>query len=339
MGAEGEQEIEYRVEDRELLLRFYQVLWNPLVPKIPDGIKPNTITIVGQIACVLAAACAGLAVGGPLGLYVVSAVLLLVYVTADNVDGPHARRTGQTSPLGEYLDHGLDGMASGAVLLCTCFCLKMGGVSMAALCAMGAFAFFLTFWEQYRTGLLVIPHVSAIEGLTLVMFLELWNFFGANPAPLTFSFETLNFASVLMAVVGAGYVVAMATPIVRATRAGANPVELWQPLVIAGATALYPLAGGSALYPAIASSLLGADLTCRLILLRHKLIGQDDKASIVGLHHWLLALPAVPAMLLKDSVSPDVFGVLAMVASIGIYGTTLVVGGRRFIARAAAKTS
>ena len=40
--------------------------------------------------------------------YIAAALFLTAYVFCDNADGGHARRTGQTSPYGEFLDHGLD---------------------------------------------------------------------------------------------------------------------------------------------------------------------------------------------------------------------------------------
>jgi len=84
---------------------------------------------------VFAVVVCGIATLGYPGLYYLSALLFFVSLTADNVDGPHARRTGQTSPLGEFLDHRLDGSASASLLLATCLMLRVDGVVMASLCA------------------------------------------------------------------------------------------------------------------------------------------------------------------------------------------------------------
>ncbi len=66
-----------------------------------------------------------------------------------------------TSALGEFLDHGLDGLASCAVLLCTAFALRVDGLALVGLVAFGSLGFGSVFWAQYRTGLLVTPRVSA----------------------------------------------------------------------------------------------------------------------------------------------------------------------------------
>ena len=98
---------------------------------------------------------------------------LLTYLTCDNVDGPHARRSGQTSTLGEFLDHGLDGVASGAVLLTSAAILRMDGIWYLLLVLLGAIGFAMPFWEQFRTGVLVIPEISSTEGITTVVVLDL----------------------------------------------------------------------------------------------------------------------------------------------------------------------
>ena len=44
--------------------------------------------------------------------YLLCAVGIFVYQTLDGIDGPQARRTGTSSPLGEYFDHGLDAITT-----------------------------------------------------------------------------------------------------------------------------------------------------------------------------------------------------------------------------------
>src|SRR5579884_3754966 len=96
---------DYRSVDRALLLGFYQRLfWNRLVEALPAALAPNAITLAGEGCAVLAAVATAGAVAGHRWLYPLSALLLLAYMTGDNIDGPHARRTGQTSALGEFLD-------------------------------------------------------------------------------------------------------------------------------------------------------------------------------------------------------------------------------------------
>ena len=44
--------------------------------------------------------------------YLLCAIGIFVYQTLDGIDGPQARRTGTSSPLGEYFDHGLDAITT-----------------------------------------------------------------------------------------------------------------------------------------------------------------------------------------------------------------------------------
>lgn len=44
--------------------------------------------------------------------YLFCAIGIFIYQTLDGVDGPQARRTGTSSPLGEYFDHGLDAITT-----------------------------------------------------------------------------------------------------------------------------------------------------------------------------------------------------------------------------------
>src|SRR5689334_21971129 len=119
---------EYRSEDRAILLRLYQRLfWNRLLAVLPRSLKPNTITLVAEACAILAAFATAIAVRERPIFYLASGALLLTYMTADNLDGQHARRTGQSSSLGEFLDHGLDGLSSCAVLLCSAFALRVEG--------------------------------------------------------------------------------------------------------------------------------------------------------------------------------------------------------------------
>ncbi len=316
----------YKVEDRELLLHFYKRLfWDRLVEVIPAWVAPNAITLAGQVCGIFAAVTAWAATGGMPALYLVSGVLLLAYLTADNVDGAHARRTGQCSPLGEFLDHGLDGIASGAILLTAAFILRIDGIWMALLMVMGAIGFMLTFWEQYRTGFLVIPAASQIEGLSLVVLLEVVIFAADEPATLLFTPGVFNTCMALLVALIIGYTVAVVTPLVRVKRKGVPIGELAPLMLIAFSACGYVSAGAGALLPSIMVCLFAADAVARFILLRHR--GQD--ASVVSPLHWTLLAPLVPAAL--GVWTPDGWAGLAFGISLFTFGRTMLRGGAEIL--------
>lgn len=155
----------YRVEDRSVLLPHYKrLLVDPVLAHVPARLSPNAITHVGHLLCLSA-----LLVLWPVPrgwALAASALLLHAYLWCDNADGAHARRTGQASTAGEYLDHGLD-LAN---------CVYIGVVSAAAIdrhaqtsglaiamiipCA-AAF----TVWEQAVTGVFRLGMLNQIESM------------------------------------------------------------------------------------------------------------------------------------------------------------------------------
>ncbi|XP_029654883.1 choline/ethanolaminephosphotransferase 1-like [Octopus sinensis] len=52
----------------------------------------------------------------PSWTFIMATVCLFLYQTLDAIDGKHARRTGNVSPLGELFDHGCDSLATGKQL-------------------------------------------------------------------------------------------------------------------------------------------------------------------------------------------------------------------------------
>jgi phosphatidylglycerophosphate synthase len=337
--TEKKSESAYQVEDRELLIGAYQkLLWNHLVKIIPRRILPNWITVLGQFAAGLGVITAALAVNGRPYLYLVSAFLWICYLTADNIDGSHARRTGQTSVLGEFLDHGLDGFANGALLITAAIVLQMKGIWMPVFLAVGSLGFIVTFWEQYRTERLVLPELSSAEGITVVAVIECLAFaFGSDdgmgPDWLRFDFSQFNVSMAIMILVLLCYIVAIAAPVSRASKAGARPTELIQCVVIVAALCLLvqwgapseALLPSNALLPSIAIGLFGADVVCRLIRLRHR----GEQKNIVAYYHWLFVAPPALAGLTVWTV--EGWATLSVALGVITYARTIVVGGAELL--------
>lgn len=100
----------------EINSRFEPLLvthvFEPLVNRLPYSLAPNTISLLGHIACWSAGISAWLStlyLGWQKAIALVfTGFMMLLALTADSLDGMQARRTGQTSKLGELLDHWLD---------------------------------------------------------------------------------------------------------------------------------------------------------------------------------------------------------------------------------------
>ena len=87
---------------------LYDRVLSPLYDRLalalfPDAVHPNAITLGGGAFCGLAL----VALRG--GHYGAASACWTTYTAMDNMDGKHARRTGQCSALGSFLDHFVDG--------------------------------------------------------------------------------------------------------------------------------------------------------------------------------------------------------------------------------------
>jgi hypothetical protein len=102
-----------------------------------------------------------------------SAFAIFFYSTLDNMDGKQARRTGASSPLGLLFDHGCDAVNAGFFGFLS-LALHLGGGADSwttlVLWIVPTAAFFFNTWEEFHTGILVLPIVNgANEGLLLAL--------------------------------------------------------------------------------------------------------------------------------------------------------------------------
>ena len=154
----------YKVEDRSLLLPHYRrFLVDPVLAWLPRSLSPNTITHVGHaINFIGTTVLIGLWPdrGWP---FAFAALMLQAYIWCDNADGAHARRTGQCSPYGEFLDHGLDVLN---VIYIGFLTAKSLGAPplwwvLTALLIPGAAS--VTYWEQSQTGVFRLGRLNQLE--------------------------------------------------------------------------------------------------------------------------------------------------------------------------------
>ena len=110
----------YKNFDNTILTYYYSKIWNKLELFIPNIIHPNIITLCGLISLSMSYIYSNYQYGNyQYGNYYM-AIGTILYFTFDGIDGIHARRTKQTSIIGEYLDHIIDlinlGMIGDAIL-------------------------------------------------------------------------------------------------------------------------------------------------------------------------------------------------------------------------------
>jgi phosphatidylglycerophosphate synthase len=156
---------DYHVEDRGILVApLMRVLWGPLMRWLPLRVSANGMTLFGTAAN-LAGTLIALTVPLSRPWMAIIALCLFTYFCLDNMDGAQARRTGTQSPLGEFLDHWLDGINSTCIGLCAATCWQVGGGFAVWVVAAISIAYTLTHWEHRVTGHLYLGYVGNVEGI------------------------------------------------------------------------------------------------------------------------------------------------------------------------------
>ena len=153
---------------------------------MPRLCSPNAITLSG-FAFVVANFCTLLWYNPTLDqdcppwVYASWAIGLFLYQTFDAVDGTQARRTGQSGPLGELFDHGVDALNTVLEVLLFAGATNLGQSwsTMITLFA-SAFTFYVQTWDEYYTQTLTLGLISGpVEGiLTLCLVYAFTAFVG-----------------------------------------------------------------------------------------------------------------------------------------------------------------
>lgn len=108
---------EYKIIDNSIFAKFLNPICEKIQKYIPKFITPNMITLTG-VASTLTA----LYISPFKNACVAPTISLLTctYTVMDTLDGIHARKTNQTSLLGEFLDHICDCIFSSYMFLILC---------------------------------------------------------------------------------------------------------------------------------------------------------------------------------------------------------------------------
>ena len=118
---------------------------------LPDSWSPNHLTLASTLACATSFLLATLANESTPAM-LAAALLVFAYVSLDNMDGAQARRTNRSSRLGEFLDHWLDTLNNGFVVLGACFAVGLEPLLTLLVLSAPTLAFFgvQNFWMMWR---------------------------------------------------------------------------------------------------------------------------------------------------------------------------------------------
>ena len=187
------REYKYKGEDRGILNnlvlnKFYDFIVDKLLPSF---LAPNTITLLGPTLVILETIFIIIRNGdsaeqleegptnGPLD-HIFAAFSIFFFLTADNVDGKHARHIHLCSTLGDWLDHSLDVVSYFCIILTGIhyFSLGIGTVFMGVTTVLVTYE--LVMWEAYVLDEFIIHEFEACsEGMvaiagfhTLALFID-----------------------------------------------------------------------------------------------------------------------------------------------------------------------
>lgn len=170
------KEYKYQSEDRSVLTKYVlKPFWLKFVNVFPLSMAPNMVTLSGLLFIVVADLLSlwydpTYEAALPRWLYLLHGLSVFLYQTFDACDGIHARRTGQSSPLGELFDHCCDSMNTTLMTIQFASVSGMGNGWLIFLTQFSALCnFYLSTWEEYHTHKLFLAEISGpVEGLLMI---------------------------------------------------------------------------------------------------------------------------------------------------------------------------
>ncbi len=212
---------------------------------IPMWLAPNVMTLIGFIG-MIGATIYGLYCNPtftkalPRECIATVFVLVFLYQTLDALDGKQARRTHNSTPLGQLFDHGCD-----AVSMC-CFAMLGGLVTRTgvdspffqAFFFSSLIAFFLAQWEEYWTGIIDLGEVGVTEGQMLGLLLYVVAFIFGTDMFLGHAFTVMGryvtVGDCVLSVFTFAFVSTIVTNVLRvnrATKAAKDELRAWLQLL------------------------------------------------------------------------------------------------------------
>lgn len=165
--------IDRSLVSKYILKPFYT---NFVIKLFPMWMAPNLITLTGflfVVANVLTLLWYNptLDQDCPSWVYYSWAAGLFLYQTFDAVDGSQARRTGQSGPLGELFDHGVDALNTSLEVLIFAASQNMGmGWKTVAVLFASLLTFYVQTWDEYHTKTLTLGIVNGpVEGVLILI--------------------------------------------------------------------------------------------------------------------------------------------------------------------------
>lgn len=169
--------LRYQSEDRSLVTKYVlKPFWLKFVQIFPLWMAPNLVTLSGLGFIIINVLTVlyydpTFSEESPRWTYFSYAIGLFLYQTFDACDGQHARRTGQSGPLGELFDHCIDSLNTTLSMMVFCSAVGSGLNFMMILSQFALLCnFYLSTWEEYHTHKLFLSEFSGpVEGILIIV--------------------------------------------------------------------------------------------------------------------------------------------------------------------------
>ena len=163
----------YKKRGDSLLFPLFQhYLLTPLVSIIPWSVPANFITLLANLFLYLALYfILDISLAGKANFIAIPALLLL-YLTSKGLDGAQAHKTKTETPLGEFWSHFLGTFENGILLYIMFVFFQVNNVLLFIIALLFNYlAEMARYYEQYKTGWLVIDRIHSLEKVGFAILL------------------------------------------------------------------------------------------------------------------------------------------------------------------------
>lgn len=198
------KEYQYHSEDHSLLTKYVlKSFWLKFENIYPLWMAPNMVTLLGLVFNIVAVLVVfyydpNFDQSSPSWTYYFYGFCIFMYQTFDACDGIHARKTGQSGPLGELFDHCCDAINTTLSLLVFASVCALGKDWMLFIAQYATLAnFYLSTWETYYTHCLFLSEFSGpVEGIIIIVIMCCLTGYKGQQNLWGFQLFTVNLSSV-----------------------------------------------------------------------------------------------------------------------------------------------
>jgi len=169
----------YNVVDNSITTKLLTPYWNKVTKYVPDYVAPNVLSLSGLLLTIYSYYITyNYSHAYPRTVALICAILLFAYQTLDAIDGKHARRIQNNSPLGELFDHACDSIGTIFVTLTVSTTLGISSSSILFYITQSALMLFLMeHLKSFRSNKIIfIEYTGPGEILFGCIIILLWKF-------------------------------------------------------------------------------------------------------------------------------------------------------------------